>query len=159
MPFAYQAETVSPALSGTVILIAVGLAIWQERDRRSRDRELSPADARHFKHQDVRRWLVVATLILVAVGIGVGSQLHPRTAVGPNLWFVRTWLVVCLGVLLLIGLALADWIATSRYARRHRRTLLREGVDILKQNARLRSARAARRNGRSHPGGEAPSHD
>jgi hypothetical protein len=48
------------------------------------------------------------------------------------------WLAIALLVLLLFILASFDWLATQRYARRHRRAMVREGLEIVRDEFRLR---------------------
>ena len=89
----------SPALLG-----------WREwRDRRARDPDLSPEDARHFALQDARRFLGIVVLVLLAVG--PGRRLPAPAAVGnrTNPQFLGIWLGVFLLIFVLLALAMVDW--------------------------------------------------
>ena len=152
-------DTVSPTsyygfwLALGLIGIVGFLLLWQWKDRRNREDNLSEADRGHFWYQDVRRWVVAGTMTLLAVGIYYGSRLPYRLKGRPNLVFLETWLAVFALILILIGLAFLDWLATRNYARRHRNEIVREGMEILRDEIRFRAAhfhQGGEQNGFSH---------
>lgn len=126
---------------GLIAVVALLLG-WQWAERRHRGTiDLSDDDRIHFRRQDVRRWIVAGALTLLAVGIHFGSRLPYKRNGRPNLAFVEVWLAVFALIFFLIGLALADWLATRAYARRHRTAIVREGMEILREEMRLRAGR------------------
>lgn len=150
----------SLALSLFVAAVAalLGLHLWWER--RTRDDRLADADRRHFLYQDLRRGFGLVLMAALAVGIYVGSRMATFAVVRrdtglrdtvdvaagaiiqaalethPNRRFVGVWLGVFGSTVLLLALALLDWIATRRYARRHRVAILRERLEILRETLR-----------------------
>jgi hypothetical protein len=149
MPPPQQAEVASLVLSAAVVLIAGFLGVRQFFDRRSREPDLSEADARHFVRQDVRRALGVGVMLLLAVGLVIGSRLEPRIAGRTNPRFVQVWLGVFFLIFVLLILAMLDWIATRVYARRHRREIFDERIEILRDEFRRRADRdSGKGNGR-----------
>src|SRR5271166_1989469 len=98
MPLDQQTAAVSLALSILIVVVAALLVVWQWYERRHRATELSEADASHFARQDVRRWMVTVILILLAVGVTLGSRIELKVAGPTNLLFFQIWL----GVILLI---------------------------------------------------------
>jgi hypothetical protein len=132
----------------TVVLTAVGLGLRQWYERRRREPNLSKDDVRHFARQDVRRAVVGMVMVLLALGIGVGSRVAHQRAGRANPWFLATWLAVFGLILVLLCLALVDWVATWLYGRRHRRKIAREQLQFLREQ---RGRRAYRSNGRGTP--------
>jgi hypothetical protein len=124
-----------------VIVVAALLAVRQWYERRHRETGLSDADARHFARQDFRRAVVGVVLVLLALGVAVGSQLKHLVAGRPNAWFLGVWLAVIGLILVVVWLALLDWIGTWLYARRHRRALIRERIEFLRSERRRRAYR------------------
>lgn len=114
---------VAVALAALVGLIAIVLAWRQQVDRSRRGSDLSDADSLHFRRQDRRRLLGAGLMVVLAIGLVVGTEMSPGTREQPNLAWLRLWIGVCLLVLMLLGLALADWVANARYASRHRRSI------------------------------------
>jgi UDP-N-acetylmuramyl pentapeptide phosphotransferase/UDP-N-acetylglucosamine-1-phosphate transferase len=142
--------TASLALSSFVLLVA-GLLAWKEwSDRRSRNSDLSPEDARHFGHQDVRRAMGIGVMALLAVGLYVGSRVPHKVANRSNPQFLGIWLGIFLLILFLLGLAMIDWLALRVYARRHRNQILRERVELLKRD---KSPKKIEGNGNGHGDG------
>jgi hypothetical protein len=137
-------ESSGLALSLGLAATGLGLLLWQWAESRRRSHELSAEDVSHFARQDVRRWVVAGLMVMLSAGVYLGSRMPPRLNGNPNVRFLEVWLWVILLVLVLLVLALVDWLATRRYARRHRVALLREGLDIL-------------RSGRGHAAGPGPS--
>ncbi len=145
--------TASLVLSSFVLLVAALLA-WREwLDRRDRPFELSPEDARHFGHQDRRRTLGIVVLVALAVGLVVGSRLPHKVGNQTNSLFLGIWFGVFLLISLLLFLALIDWFALRVFARRHRGQILRERIEVLKEEARRR--KAPRGDGNGHQNGSA----
>jgi hypothetical protein len=142
MPPPQQAEVASLVLATAVVLIAGLLGLRQFLERRSREPDLSEADARHFVRQDIRRALGVGVMLLLAAGLVVGSRLEPKVAGRTNPLFVQVWLGVFLLIFVLLFLAMLDWIATRLYARRHRREIFDERIEILRDEFRRRAGRA-----------------
>jgi hypothetical protein len=130
----------SSILAVSVSIVAALLLTWLWFDRTHRQPGLSPEDAQHFRFQDARRIVVAATMFVLSVGLYAGARLETRLDGRPNLWYVQLWLGIALLVLLLFILASFDWLATQRYARRHRRAMVREGLEIVRDELRLRMA-------------------
>ncbi|WP_435018930.1 hypothetical protein TA3x_000920 [Tundrisphaera sp. TA3] len=147
-PVQPQAEAASLIVGGIVLAIA-GLLAWREhRDRRHRAPDPSPEDARHFRAQDLRRGAGVIIMVVLAIGLVVGTRVDPRQSLQSRQMFIATWLVVSLLILGLLALALFDWIALRIYAGRVRRAISRERVAILTDE--LQRRRASGGNGRAH---------
>ncbi len=146
-----SASTASQFLAVGILTVAGVLAWRQIRDQRRRALEapLSEADVRHFARQDFRRFVVGAVMVLLALGVAVGTRLAPRLAGRANVWFLAVWLGVFLLILVLLWLALLDWLATWVYARRTRRELAREHRELLQAERSAR--RSAGGNGQGNP--------
>ncbi len=130
--------TASAVLSSFVLAVAALLG-WREwSDRRDRPEDPSSEDARHFHHQDGRRTLGLVVLALLAVGLVVGSSLPPKVNGNASTPFLAVWLAVFLLIALLLALALIDWLALRIFARRHRSRILRERIEIFRDEARRR---------------------
>ena len=126
-------------LSAFVVFIAAVLAYRQWRDRRRRDVDLAGAEAVYHTRQDVRRWLGVFVMVLLALGLAVGTRIPHIVRGRTNPLFVQVWLGVFLLIFALLLLALLDWFATRRYAYRHRRAMLQERDETLRDVLRPRS--------------------
>jgi O-antigen/teichoic acid export membrane protein len=85
----------------------------------------------------------------------VGSQTSHKVGARPNPVFIAVWLIVTGLVVVLLVLAALDWQATRRYARRHRSAIVREGMELLKEEMRRRSAPPPDGNGRARGGQDA----
>ena len=144
MPVDERTRVVGAALAIAVAAVAVALAWWQVRERSRREDDLDEDDVAHFARQDARRWLVSTVMILLAVGLLVGTRIHPGVRGRPNVAFLRIWIAVGLLVLSLLGLAMLDWVATRFYARRHRDAIHRARLSIfeaeIRRRARIRDA-------------------
>jgi hypothetical protein len=127
-------------LSAGVILVALALGFWQWHDCRLRPTGLSPEDHAFFRNQELRRWTVFALMLVVGVLLLVGTRISHLVGGQPNPLFVQTWIVILALVFALFMLALFDWVATGRYARRHRQEITREGLEILRDELRRRAA-------------------
>src|SRR5690349_16936282 len=125
LPADRHAEGASLILAGLILAIAAVLAWREHRDRRRRDPDPSPADARHFRLQDIRRMLGVVLMAALAVGLVFGSRLKPKAGGRTNPVFVATWLILFVLLFGLLALALGDWIALRVYAGRARRSIAR----------------------------------
>lgn len=136
MPQAEDIPSASLGLAAGLCLIALFLGLREWYERRAREPDLSPADDRHFAHQDLRRRLGVGVLLAIAVLALAGSRIEPRAAGRANLLFVALWFLVLTLIIVLLGLALADLLATRAFARRHRREMLRESIESIRQQAR-----------------------
>jgi len=147
--------TASLVLSSIVLLVAALLG-WREwADRRCRSLDLNPEDARHYGHQDRRRTLGLIVLVALAVGLFVGSRIPHRIGNQTNPQFLGIWFGVFLLIFLLLFLALIDWIALRIFARRHRSQILRERIEILKEEARRKRSLGTEGNGHHEgPAGE-----
>jgi cobalamin synthase len=135
--------------AGMILSMGVGgvgilLMVWHWLERKHHEPE---EDQRYFVAQAIRRWVVSGTMILLAVGLFAGSRMEPKIGGQPNLLFLQTWLWVVLLVLILVVIATSDWFATQSYSRRQRKAMLREGIDLLRDEIRVRAALA--RDGRS----------
>jgi hypothetical protein len=148
MVLSQPTATISLALAVGVTVVAGALALRQRYERRHREPELSDADARHYARQDLRRAVVGLVMVLLALGVAVGSRIEPKLAGRTNPWFLAIWLAVFVLLLVLLWLALLDWIATWLYARRHRRAIARERLQFLRDQQRRRAYRG---NGRGTP--------
>ncbi len=137
-------EISSLILSLGVSLIALALLAWQCFDRANREDDLLPDDGTYFRRRDFRRVFVVVVMLLLAAGIYYGSHIDHRLNGRPNPWFLGIWLAVFWLVIVLSSTALIDWIATRRYARRHRNKMVREGLLILRDEMKARMEQAAR---------------
>ena len=136
-----QAEDIPGASLGLAVglsLIALFLGLRQWYERKARESVLSPADQLHYGRQDTRRWAGVGTLLAIAVLALAGSRIQPGPAGRPNLVFLALWFVVLALIMVLLGLALADLLATRSFARCHRKQLIRESIEAIRQEARRR---------------------
>jgi uncharacterized membrane protein len=133
MPFADDLGATSLMTSLGVTLIAVFLGLRQWYERQAREPVLSSDDRGYFARQDLRRACGVVVLVIIAVGLSVGARVPHKMGGKVNLLFVEIWLVVFILILVLLSLALVDWIATRDYARRHRRAIARERIEMLRE--------------------------
>src|SRR3954447_7317637 len=146
-PAAPEIATASLVLT-TVVLLVAALLAWREwNDRRARDPDLSHEDYAHFAGQDARRTLGIVVLVLLAAGVAVGSRTPPRVGNQANPQFVGIWLGVFVLIFVALSLAMLDWMALRRFARRHRGQILRERLEILREQARLKKASGEEGNG------------
>lgn len=135
-----------------LVLIAAGFLGWrQSRDARDRPADLSPADARHFRRQDLRRIVGTIVLAAIAIGLGIGGRLPTRVAGRANLLFVQVWSAITFLIVALLALALIDWFSIRAYARRHRQRLTREGLAIVEAELRVRMEEMRQAEGRVGP--------
>jgi uncharacterized membrane protein YfcA len=148
---ALSEPAVAVMLASAVGVIAGALALRQWYERHTREPGLSDADSHHYARQDFRRGVAGAVMVLLALGIAVGAQLGHKVAGEANSWFLEVWFIVFVLVLVLLGLAMADWIATRRYARRQHRAMAREQFQLLKLISALRRRSAYRGNGQDSP--------
>jgi hypothetical protein len=130
-------------LAGLLVALAVGgvavlLTAWQLVERSHRETGMEPEDARYFSGQDRRRAWVALVLILLAAGIYSGSHTEHVVNRRPNPTFLAVWIGVFGLVLTMIALALGDWLATRRYGLRHRKAMIREGLEILRDEMAYR---------------------
>ncbi|HZW32994.1 MAG TPA: hypothetical protein VFF52_19925 [Isosphaeraceae bacterium] len=153
--------TSSLVLSIAVAAIAVALGARQWFERAAREPSLPSEDRKHFARQDLRRWIGVALMLILAVGIFAGSRIPPSVPAFPmeegvrqgwqalagawiepvilsrvNLRFVLVWTGLILLLPALLVLALFDWLATRRYAQRQRRSMAHQRIEILRQTLR-----------------------
>jgi len=142
MPRADDIPSASVGLAAGLCLIALFLGLREWYERKARDPDLSPADNRHFWHQDMRRGLGVGVLLAIAVLALAGSRIEPRAAGRANVLFVALWFLALTLIIVLLGLALADLLATRAYARRQRRQMLRESIEAIRHQARQAAARS-----------------
>jgi protein-S-isoprenylcysteine O-methyltransferase Ste14 len=141
------------SLGVTLVAFFLGLRQWYERQ--SRETDLSEFDRGYFARQDLRRAIGVVVMVLLAVGMWVGARLEPTTDRRANLGFVGVWLAVIGLIIVLLALALTDWWATRRYARRMRRSIARERVELLREA--LHKYRAQPRDSSATDNSESPS--
>ena len=141
--------------------IALSLGLHQWSQWRARDPDLVKAERAFFLRQDLRRAVGVLFMLIIALGISVGSRVPPLITKFPydfdvrqavrviagswveswmaghaNPQFVTAWLVVIVLLVTLLGLALFDWMATRRYAHRQRQSMARERLEILRETFR-----------------------
>ena len=147
MPPAPDITTASLVLSSVVLIVAALLG-WREwSDRRSREPGPAPEDRAHFVAQDARRSVGIVVLVLLALGIAIGSRTPIRLDHLANPLFVAIWLGVFVLIGMLLSLAMFDWIALRRYAHRQRSRILRERSEMLREHARLKNSAGPGGNG------------
>lgn len=140
MPPHDSTAIVSLVLALAVIAAAALLAVRQWMERQARNGDLSAEDARYFARQDARRFLGAALLVLVAIGLALGSRIPTVRANQPTrLVFVAIWSTEFLLLFVLLGLAWRDIRATGQYARRHRRAILDEHRALVAAQRRRRA--------------------
>jgi hypothetical protein len=123
-------------ISSGITLIATFLGLRQWYERRARETDLSDLDRGYFVRQDLRRSLGVAVMLILALGLYVGSRLPPKVGGAASLVFVEVWLAISGLIVVMLVLALVDWIATRVYARRQRRYLAAERLRLLREAIR-----------------------
>jgi hypothetical protein len=133
-------ESASLILSIGVTTVAVILMVWHWIERPHREAAESEEDRRYFASQSIRRWIVSVSMVLIAIGLFAGSRMKPMIAGKPNMLFLQTWLWVCLLVLGLVVIAILDWFATRVYSFRKRKAMAREGIDLLRDEIRVRAS-------------------
>jgi hypothetical protein len=137
----------STLVASGISLIAAFLGLRQWYEWRARDPLLSPSEKRYFRHQDIRRSIGVAVMLLLAAGIYVGSRIPAKAGNAANLAFLYVWLTVSGLLVVMLAMAMLDWIATRAYARRKRQSLTREQLRLIRDVAAARA-----REQRSEPG-------
>jgi hypothetical protein len=120
-------------MSTGIMMIAFFLGLRQWYESRDRDPNLSDFDRTYFSRQDLRRGLGVAIMLILALGIWIGARMEPLIAGKANMTFVQVWLVVIVLILVLLVVAMLDWLATRLYARRLRRSIARERIELLRE--------------------------
>ena len=131
--------------AGMILALGVGgigllLVVWHWLERKHLPDSRSEEDEHYLVGQSIRRWVVSGTMILLAIGLFAGSRMEPKIGGRPNLLFLQTWLWVVLLVFLLVVIATIDWFATQIYSRRRRKAMLREGIDLIRDEIRVREA-------------------
>ncbi len=115
---------------GTVF-VAVFLGLWQWFDKRAR--VVDEVDCVFFRRQDLRRWIGIGMMLLLAAAIFVVDptepSLSPRT-LGQLGQLLNLFCMIAL-IIGLLALALVDALATMRFARRHRRELSHEHAKLM----------------------------
>lgn len=135
----HQLSTASLLLSVGVAVVAGLLLLLVRTDRGQREPELSPDDAEHFARQDVRRVVGTVVMLLLSAAIYFGSRIPPKNAESANPLFVQIWLGAFLLIFFLLVLGLLDWQATRLYARRHRQAIVRERIELLKEELKYQA--------------------
>ncbi len=138
MPAAGDVKAASLAISAAVLAIAGLLSFRQWHEWRRRSSDLSLDDSRYFRDQDRRRAIGALVMVLLAVGLSLGSRIPHLAARHANPWFIMVWLGVFGLIFVLLALAFSDLMATRLYARRHRGEIARERLDLLRDTARRR---------------------
>jgi hypothetical protein len=136
MPVANDLTSTSLWTSLGIALVALFLALRQWYESRARDPELSSEDRSHFKRQDVRRCAGIAVILILAVGLSIGTRLDPKIEGRANPGFIGIWIAELALVIVLLVLAAMDSLATFAYARRHRRSLARERGFVVRELVR-----------------------
>jgi hypothetical protein len=152
MPIADELIGASLMTSVGITLIAAFLGLRQWYERQAREQDLPSDDRAHFEREDRRRAIGIAVLLLIAVALSVGARIPHKVAGQANGLFIAFWPVVFALIVALLFLAFFDWIATRNYARRHRRSMARERIDLLRDTRRQSSS------GRSDPTNEPDAH-
>ena len=124
---------------GAVALLFVG---WNWAEHRQPIPLVADDDVAYFYRQKFRRHVVAGIMMVLAALIFVGSRTDHRLHGRPNVVFVVVWMAVFGLVLLLLVLASVDWLATRRFARRTRSAIVREGMELLKEEMRQRAREA-----------------
>lgn len=156
MPSARQTKSAGLVVSAFVGLSAALLAYRQHGERRMREEDLSVADAEHFRSQDRRRAVGSVLMLILAIGLAVGSSLPHMAGGRSNPEFLIVWLAVFVLIVVLLGLAFVDLLATRVYARRQRKALIQERLDVAREAARQRASGGGHRNGASPSGNGFP---
>jgi hypothetical protein len=133
MPNEQEVASASRALAAGLALIASFLGLRQWYERRARSAALSPPDHDHFARQDRRRWAGVAALAAIALLALAASRTPVRDQGRGNVLFVVVWVVVMGLLVVLLILAMTDWMATRRYARRQRKQLFRDSIEQVRR--------------------------
>jgi hypothetical protein len=134
----------SIALAAGIVLISAFLGLRQLYEKNARGDELDDADRLHFRRQDRRRFAGIAVLLALAAVVLAGSRLQPRQGGKVSLPFLATWSTVLALLAVLLFVALLDCLATRAYATRHRRRLLRDQLEAIRQESERRGTRAAK---------------
>jgi hypothetical protein len=119
------------AMASGTVLVAAFLGLWQWFDRRARD--VDEVDRVFFQRQDLRRWIGIGMMLLLAVAIFVVDPSQPSMSpqtIGQLGQLVNLFCMIAL-IIGLLALALVDALATLRYARRHRRELSQEHAKLM----------------------------
>jgi hypothetical protein len=119
------------AMASGTVTVAVFLGLWQWFDRRAR--EVDDVDRVFFQHQDVRRWIGIGMMVLLAAAIFVVDPTQPTLSpqtLGQLGQLANLFCMIAL-IIGLLALALVDALATLRFARRHRRELSREHAKLM----------------------------
>ncbi len=124
------------AMASGTVLVAVFLGLWQWFDKRAR--EVDEIDRDFFQRQDLRRWIGIGMMLLLAAAIffvdpsetSQSPQSLRQLGQLANLFFL---IALIIG---LLALALFDGLATLRYARRHRRELSQEHAKLMLESIR-----------------------
>ena len=140
-------------LAAGVLAVALALIVWHRVEARAPHPHHSEEDEVHFARQGVRRRFVTGVMLALSTLIFVGSLTDHRRLGGPNPVFIFVWLVVFGLVLVLLALAGVDWLATRRFARRSRGRIVREGMELLREEMkeRARASSADRLGGTRSP--------
>lgn len=133
-----------------VVAVLLFLLVWSDRSRR--DAELSADDREHFARQDVRRVVGTVVMLLLSAAVYFGSRIPPKAAERANPLFLQIWLGAFLLIFFLLVLGIIDWHATRLYARRHRQAMVRERLELLKEELKYRAFHG---NGRGAPDDDA----
>jgi hypothetical protein len=137
-----------------IVLIAAFLGLRQWYEQQAREPDLSDLDRAYFTRQDLRRGWGVAVMLILAAGLSIGTRIAPRVDGHGNLTFVVFWMGEIGLLAVLIVLAGIDWFATRRYALRHRRSMARERVKMLRDAIRDSAKSQPEPDGEAEQGGE-----
>jgi cobalamin biosynthesis protein CobD/CbiB len=132
MPIGDELIGASLMTSIGITLIAAFLGLRQWYERQAREQDLSSDDRAYFQRQDIRRGIGVAVMLAIAIALAVSARIPHKVGGQANWAFIEIWLVVSSLIVVLLFLALIDWIETRSYARRIRRALARERIEMLR---------------------------
>jgi peptidoglycan/LPS O-acetylase OafA/YrhL len=120
--------------SGT-ISVGLFLGLWQWYEKRARHGEMDSTEHEFFRRQDLRRWVGIGMMFLLAAAIFLVDTRAGSAAPQNARYFVQVAnLLGLVGLILgLLSLALVDAMATYRYARRNRRVLANEHAEIMRE--------------------------
>lgn len=136
-------------LVAVLVFLAAVFAWRQRRDRSLRPFPMPEFDADFLRKQDRRRFLGSTVMFLIAGAMAYGMSIDFRANRQQAKLFIGVWIGAILLVFFMLALALADWLATRKYARHHLRRLREEREAFLA--SKLPPPAAPHANGKPRP--------